>query len=198
MGYSCPMGRPRTFEHDAVVDRAMDVFWRKGYRGTTPQDLVDSVGIGKGSLYNAFGSKRELFGLALDRYRDQQAVLIDQVLAEPGPIKERLTAALELMIDLNFADPDRRGCLAVNTAAELAGFDEQATAQVRAMFERTSASFLDAIRLGQASGEISSTVDAQALATHLLTTLVGIQLLSKTAHDPALLKRSVQIALSPF
>ncbi len=133
------MGRPRSFEHDVAVDRAMDLFWRKGYRNTTPQDLVEALGIGKGSLYNAFGSKRELFTMALDRYRDQQAVLVDRALAEPGPVKERLTTALELMIDMNFADPDRRGCLAVNTAAELAGFDQAATAQC---VERTAATFL--------------------------------------------------------
>lgn len=186
------------FDEDSAVDRAMDVFWRKGYRGATPQDLADAVGIGKGSLYNAFGSKRELFSLALDRYRDQQAIQVDRALEAPGPIKERITAALELMIDMNFADSDRRGCLAVNTAAELAGFDEDATERVRAMFERTTATFLDVIRVGQASGEVSSDLDPEALATHLLTTLVGVQLLSKTSRDPEMLKRSVQLALAPF
>ncbi len=192
------MGRPRTFDEGGAVDRAMDVFWRKGYRGTTPQELADAIGVGKGSLYNAFGSKRELFTRALDRYRDQQAVLVDQALEAPGPIKERIAGALELMIDLNFADPDRRGCLAVNTAAELAGFDEDATERVRAMFERTTNTFLDVIRIGQATGEIRPELDPEALATHLLTTLVGVQLLSKTNCDPETLKRSVQIALAPF
>jgi TetR/AcrR family transcriptional repressor of nem operon len=192
------MGRPRAFEQDVVVDRAMEVFWRKGYRGTTPQDLIDAAGIGKGSLYNAFGSKRELFRLALDRYRDQQATLVDEALAAPGPIKERLASALETIIDLNFADPDRRGCLAVNTAAELAGFDEAATDQVRAMFERTTEVFLAAIRLGQASGELRKDNDPEVVATHLLTTLVGVQLLSKTADDPERLKRSVALALAPL
>ena len=176
----------------------MDVFWRQGYRGTTPQDLIDAVGIGKGSLYNAFGSKRELFRLALDRYRDQQAILVDEALETPGPIKERLASALELIIDLNYADPDHRGCLAVNTAAELGGFDLAATDQVRAMFERTTGVFLAAIRLGQASGELNKENDPEAVATHLLTTLVGVQLLSKTAIDPERLKRSVALALAPL
>jgi TetR/AcrR family transcriptional repressor of nem operon len=192
------MGRPRAFDQEVVIDRAMDVFWRQGYRGTTPQDLIDASGIGKGSLYNAFGSKRELFRLALDRYRDQQAILVDEALAAPGPIKERLASALELIIDLNFADPDHRGCLAVNTAAELGGFDLAATDQVRAMFERTAGVFLAAIRLGQASGELDKENDPDAVAMHLLTTLVGVQLLSKTATDPERLKRSVVLALAPL
>lgn len=186
------------FDEDTAVDRAMDLFWRQGYRGTTPQDLADAVGVGKGSLYNAFGSKHELFTRALDRYRDQQAVLVDQALHAPGPIKERIAAALETIIDMNFADPDRRGCLAVNTAAELAGFDEDATDRVRAMFERTAGVFRDTIRTGQASGEIRRDIDADALADHLLTTLVGLQLLSKTTQDPEALKRSARLALAPF
>ena len=176
----------------------MDTFWRKGYRGTTPHDLTDAVGIGKGSLYNAFGSKRALFGLALDRYRDQQAGLVEELLSQPGPIKDRLRAALHLMIDLNFADPDRRGCLAVNTAAELAGEDAQATQQVARMFERTTEAFRAAIEAGQAASEVDAGLDAEAVATHLLTTLVGVQLLSKTAADPERLKRSVDIALAPL
>jgi TetR/AcrR family transcriptional repressor of nem operon len=192
------MARPRTFDEDIAVDRAMDVFWRQGYRGTTPQDLADAVGVGKGSLYNAFGSKRELFTRALERYRDEQAVLVDEALEADGPIKERLARALELMIDMNFADPDRRGCLAVNTAAELAGVDEDATERVQAMFERTTRAFTDAIRSGQASGEIGRNLDASVLALHLLTTLVGLQVLSKTTRDPEMLKRSVQIALAPL
>lgn len=192
------MGRHRKVDEDTAVDRAMDVFWRKGYRGTTPQDLVESTGMGKGSLYHAFGSKRELFTRALDHYRDQQAILVDQALAEPGPIKERIANAFEVMIDMNFADPGRRGCLAVNTAAELAGFDEDATERVRAMFERTTHTFLDVVRVAQASGELRTDLDPEAVAAHLLTTLVGVQLLSKTTTDPAMLKRSIQIALAPL
>jgi TetR/AcrR family transcriptional repressor of nem operon len=176
----------------------MDVFWRQGYRGTTPQDLARAVGVGKGSLYNAFGSKRELFARALDRYRDEQAVLIDQALDAKGPIKERIARALALVIDMNFSDPDRRGCLAVNTAAELAGFDDEAAERVQAMFERTAKAFGDAVRMGQSSGELRGDLDADALALHLLTTLVGVQLLSKTTRDPETLKHSVRIALAPL
>lgn len=192
------MGRPRKIDEDTAIDRAMDLFWRQGYRGTSPQDLVDAVGMGKGSLYHAFGSKRELFGRALDRYRDQQAILVDEALARPGPVKERIANALSLMVDMNAADPDRRGCLAVNTAAELAGFDEDATDRVRAMFERTASTFLDAIRTAQVAGELRDDLDPEAVATHLLTTLVGIQLLSKARMDPSALKRSIAIALAPL
>jgi len=192
------VGRPRKIDEDTAIDRAMDLFWRQGYRGTSPQDLVDAVGMGKGSLYHAFGSKRELFGRALDRYRDQQAILVDEALARPGPVKERIANALVLMVDMNAADPDRRGCLAVNTAAELAGFDEDATDRVRAMFERTTATFLDAIRTAQAAGELRDDLDPEAVATHLLTTLVGLQLLSKARTDPSALKRSIAVALAPL
>lgn len=176
----------------------MEIFWRKGYGATTPQDLVDAIGIGKGSLYNAFGSKRALFELALRRYRDRQAKTVEELLNEPGPVKQRLKAALSLMIEANFADPDRRGCLAVNTAAELAGSDARATDQVREMFERTAGAFRAAIQAGQVTGEIRADLDADAAATHLLTTLVGLQLLSKTATRADHLQQAVGLALAPL
>lgn len=88
----------------------MQLFWRKGYGATTPRDLVDALGIGKGSLCNAFDSKHALFERALRRYRDGQAHALVRLLDQPGPVKPRLRGALRLLVDTNLADPDRRGC----------------------------------------------------------------------------------------
>lgn len=64
------MARPKTFDHDQVLDRAVELFWRKGYEATSIQDLVEAMGIQRGSLYAAFGSKQDLFLAVLDRYGD--------------------------------------------------------------------------------------------------------------------------------
>ncbi|MEI5099038.1 helix-turn-helix domain-containing protein [Streptomyces sp. PmtG] len=149
------MGRPRQFDPETAVDQAMEVFWRKGYAGTTPQDLVDALGIGKGSLYNAFGSKHALFERALRRYRDTQAHALIGLLESGGPVKERLRSALELLVAMDLADPDRRGCMAVNAAAELASADRVATELVRGMFARTEVAF-QALVEEQASGRARS------------------------------------------
>jgi TetR/AcrR family transcriptional regulator, transcriptional repressor for nem operon len=189
------VGRPKQFDPDVAVEQAMQVFWRNGYAATTPQDLVDALGIGKGSLYNAFGSKHDLFERALQRYREDQADALARVLDQPGPVKPRLRAALQFIVDSNFAGRHRRGCLAVNTAAELAGSDQQAAGQVRRMFDRTEAAFRAAIEEGQRSGEISADLDARAAGSLLLNTVVGMQLLAKAAAAPDRLTRVADTVL---
>ncbi|MEV5310764.1 TetR/AcrR family transcriptional regulator [Streptomyces sp. NPDC052610] len=189
------MGRPKQFDPDAAVEQAMEVFWRKGYAGTTPQDLVDALGIGKGSLYNAFGSKHALFEQALRRYRDSQAVALIQMLEEPGPVKARLRKALELLARMDLADPYRRGCMAVNTAAELAGTDESATELVRRMFDRTEDALRALVEEGQRAGEIAPERDPAALASLLLNTLVGLRLMARVAEGPERIARVIDAVI---
>ncbi|MET8774091.1 TetR/AcrR family transcriptional regulator [Nocardia sp. NPDC004654] len=189
------MGRPKQFDPEAAVARATEVFWRKGYADTTPQDLVDALGIGKGSLYNTFGSKHALFERALGHYRDNQAAAITGLLEQSGSVKERLRGALRLVAETNLADPDRRGCFAVNTAAALGGADAAATALVRRMFDRTEAAFQAAIEEGQRAGEIDRGRDSRAIASMLLSTLIGMQVLSKTADGPDRSMRTIDAVI---
>jgi TetR/AcrR family transcriptional repressor of nem operon len=169
----------------------MEVFWRKGYAATTPQDLVEALGIGKGSLYNAFGSKHSLFEEALRRYRDSQALALVKMLEESGPVKARLRKALRFLAEMDLADPDRRGCMAVNVAAELASVDETATELVRRMFDRTEGAFRALIEEGQRAGEIEPGRDPAALGSLLLNTVVGMRLMARVAEGPDRLERVI-------
>lgn len=157
---------------------------------------MDELGIGKGSLYGSFGSKRELFGRALDHYRQVQGDTLTEILRGTGPVKERLRASLGLIIEANADDPDRRGCLAVNTAAELGGSDRPATDAVAAMFTHNEAEIEHAITIGQASGEIRSDIPAKGLAAQVLATGVGLQLLAKTVADPRDLQPAVDALIA--
>jgi TetR/AcrR family transcriptional repressor of nem operon len=190
------MGRPKHFDPDTAVEQAMQVFWSKGYAGTTPQDLVDALGIGKGSLYNAFGSKQGLFERALARYREFQNDAIAQVLEQPGLVRDRLRAGFTYLVDANFRGHQPRGCFAVNTAAELGGIDEMATEQVRRSFDRTESAFRVAIAEGQASGELEPDLDAEATASLLLAASVAIQLVARTATGPERMRRIADAALA--
>jgi TetR/AcrR family transcriptional repressor of nem operon len=172
------------------------VFWRKGYASTTPQDLVDELGIGKGSLYNTFTSKHALFERALRRYGEKRVAGLVELLEGPGPVRERLRAALERMVDSDLADPYRRGCLAVNTAAELAGVDQTATEVVRSVFDRIENAFQATIEGGQRSGEIDATRDSRELASLLLNTVVGMSVMVKTADGPDRLRRVVDAVIT--
>ncbi|MEU5126150.1 TetR/AcrR family transcriptional regulator [Streptomyces mobaraensis] len=189
------MGRPKQFDPDLAVERAMEVFWSKGYAATTPQDLVDALGIGKGSLYNAFGSKRELFERALCRYRDSQALALIELLEADGPVKERLRRTLRLLAEMDLADPVRRGCMAVNTAAELGGRDEEAVALVRRMFDRTEDAFRARVEEGQRAGELAAGRDAQGLGSLLLNTVIGLRLMARVADGPERLDRVIDAVI---
>ncbi|MEU4667590.1 TetR/AcrR family transcriptional regulator [Amycolatopsis sp. NPDC023774] len=175
------MGRLRQFDPDVAVEQAMQVFWRQGYAATTPQDLVDALGIGKGSLYHAFGSKHGLFERALRRYRDREAQRLVDALGGPGPVKERLRRALRELVEMDLADPDRRGCLAVNTAAELGGADAAAAGSVGWMFDHVEEAFRALVEEGQRTGELARDRDSRAVASMVLATVVGLRVLSRLA-----------------
>lgn len=185
------MGRPKQFDPEVAVDQAMEVFWSKGYAHTTPQDLVEALGIGKGSLYHAFGSKQELFSRALLRYRETQQTALVQALESEGSVREKLRRTLLLLVEMDLDDPGRRGCLGVNTAAELAGRDPGATEIVRRMLDRTEDAFRALMEEGQRSGEIAKDRDARDLGSLLLNTIVGMRLLARTAEGPERLHRVV-------
>ncbi|WP_330183143.1 TetR/AcrR family transcriptional regulator [Nocardia sp. NBC_01503] len=189
------MGRPREFEADSVVEQAMETFWTHGYANTSPALLAEATGIGKGSLYNTFGSKRQLFDLALAHYEQMGVRLVTQILSQPGTTRERLRAWLRFAVDADLEGSVRRGCMVTNTAVELAGHDEQATAAVRAGLERITAAVADRIEQGRRDGDVRADIDARAYADFMSNTLAGLRITAKTA-DAAMLYRIIDTALS--
>src|SRR5262245_63600804 len=96
------LGRPRAFDRDQALERALDVFWRKGYEGASLSDLTEAMGINPPSLYAAFGNKEELFGEALNRYMERHAEVLREVLARPkarDAIEALLTCTADALTD---------------------------------------------------------------------------------------------------
>jgi TetR/AcrR family transcriptional repressor of nem operon len=189
------MGRPRNFEADTVVERAMEEFWTHGYANTSPARLAEATGIGKGSLYNTFGSKRQLFDQALARYGRMGAEFAEEFLSRPGTTRERIGAYLRETVDSDVAQPIRRGCMGVNTAAELGGHDPEITRALRSIEERIVAVLAARIDQGRRDGDVSSDVDAQATAEFLFSTGAGLRIMAKT-NDARALYRIIDVALS--
>jgi TetR/AcrR family transcriptional repressor of nem operon len=189
------MGRPRNFEADTVVERAMEEFWTHGYANTSPARLAEATGVGKGSLYNTFGSKRQLFDEALARYGRMGAARAEEVLSRPGTTRERIGAYLREIVDSDVAQPIRRGCMAVNTAAELGGHDQGITRALRAIEERIVAALAARIDQGRRDGDVTSDVDARATAEFLLNTSAGLRIMAKT-NDARALHRIIDVALA--
>lgn len=181
------MARPREFEVQTVLDRAMQVFWAKGYESTSLDDLCKATGLGRSSLYAAFGDKHELYLTTLRRYEDQAVERITLALSGPHTIREALALLLGRMIDDIVAGPGRRGCFIGNCAGELARNDANAGARVRGALDRLEAVFRDALRRAQERGEIGVTADLDAHARFLTASFQGLRLVGKARPDRAVL-----------
>lgn len=191
------MGRPKNFEPDAAVAQAMETFWTKGYAGTSPADLAEATGVGKGSLYHAFGSKRELFGKALDLYGNVGSEMTEAYLNEPGTAKERIRAYLTLLVDVDLDAPVRRGCLAANTALELGHTDPEAAEAVKRMTDETIRLLGERLRRGQREGDIDPGLDVEARAHCLMNLIVGLRVMART-HDGPVLYQIIETSLADF
>lgn len=128
------MVRPRSYDDDALLDAAIEQFWVGGYGGSSVGDLSRASGVANGSLYQAYGSKWELFLAAFRRYCDRRVDFVDGVLGAPH---RDLESALTVYFDAILADcaayPDRRGCLMLNSMAELGDRPEVAGIAQRAV-----------------------------------------------------------------
>ncbi|MFD8478502.1 TetR/AcrR family transcriptional regulator [Kitasatospora sp. NPDC059673] len=176
------MGRPKQFDEGTAIAQAMQVFWTNGYAGSSPAELAEAAGIGKGSLYHAFGSKRELFGRALDAYDRTGTELTEEFLAGPGTAKECIRTYLAMLVDRDFDGPVRRGCLAVNTALELGGRDADAALAVRRLTEHSADLLAARIERGKLDGDIPGSMDARTQARFLMTALAGLRVMAR-AYD---------------
>lgn len=189
------MGRPRSFDEAVVVSRAMEAFWTHGYAATSPAQLADATGIAKGSLYNAFTSKRALFERCLALYQHQISDLASNLMDHHGSARDCLAHALRAVVDSDLAQPQRRGCLIGNTAVELAGGDPDLAKKLRGMQDESLEWFVGRIERGQRDGDVPRDLDARAYAEHVANTLAGLRVMAMTHEAPAL-HRIIDTALA--
>ena len=169
------MARPREFDIDEALDAATGAFWVRGYEATSLADLMQAMGLQKGSIYKAFGDKHALFLCALQRYLDRMYQAQRETLASAASPRAALQAWLDRLIEAAPAEGSScRGCLAVNTLVELGPHDEQARGVLEAHFERVRKVLMEQIRRGQEQGEFRRDVDAATFARLLTTVIAGL------------------------
>lgn len=190
------MARPKEFERDVVLDRAMRLFWSRGYEATSIQHLLERMGIQRGSLYGEFGDKRALFFAAIERYNRVMTEKLLAVLDGPASGKEAIRRFFQLKVELALEPGRPRGCLVTNSAAELASRDRGAAARVGATLARIEAAFQRAVLRAQEAGEIDPARDARALARFLTSSAQGLSVMAKTAPDRAVLQDIVGVTLA--
>ncbi len=173
----------KSFNESDVLDNAMAVFAKKGYDSTSLADLIEATGINKGSLYNAFKGKKDLFTQALLRYDTQARA---GYLAELEAMDDPKAAIKKFYTDLvttSVEDPDKRGCFIVNTAGDIGGHSDEVKRIVVKSMEHVEAFFRRCIEVGQVRGDIPESVDPQPTAKTLFSLMVAIRLLGRGAFD---------------
>jgi TetR/AcrR family transcriptional regulator, transcriptional repressor for nem operon len=170
--------RPRKFDESDVIAAARDEFWTRGYGATSVDDLTAATGLGKGSLYGAFGDKHGLFMRTLEDYI---ATALDTVCAQLHDTGhgayDRLVRHIRRQAKAAATDKTRRGCMMARTAAELGATDDEVRDKVEHAYSIWRAELADAIGEAQRDGDIDHTVDAQALAGTVLAFMRGVEAL---------------------
>jgi TetR/AcrR family transcriptional regulator, transcriptional repressor for nem operon len=190
------MARPKEFDVNRTLAKAMDVFWTRGYEATSMQDLVTHLGVNRQSIYDTFGDKRGLFVAALENYAIQANTNIGGALSQPGHIRDVLHNLFETTADAAIQDNPRRGCMMVNTAIELAPHDPEIERRVKESLGNNEEHFYRALTVAQERGELNRDRDARALARFLNSTLQGLQVTAKANPDRATLGDIINTALS--
>lgn len=190
------MGRHKEFNRDEALDRAIDTFWCRGYEATSVQDLVDEMGINRGSLYDTFGDKHTLFLAAIDRYHERSLACTLGYLTAPGPARLAIEAAIRNMITCAGADLQRRGCLLTNSAVELAPHCSDTAERVVGYYQRLEDAFHDALVRAAREGSLGTSKEPRALARFITCSTQGMLVLSKVGYDREALDEIVEVVIS--
>lgn len=185
----------KSFNEDEAVSKAMKVFWEKGYEPASIADLIASTGITRGSLYNAFGGKGQLFIKALLKYdqENRRAFLADlEAMDDP---KRAISVFFDRVVDETLLDNEKKGCFIINTASELATHGEEVRSIVHNGIRELEAFFRRSIEVAQMRGNISKDVSPAATAKALLAMLVAIRVLGRGVFGKAALTTIADQAL---
>lgn len=189
------MARAKEFEPERALERATDLFWRRGYEATSLRDLLEAMGLGQGSFYGTFGGKHALFLAALDRYREAAEASAVATLEDGSP-KEAIRAVFGGMVEvLAGQEEPRRGCFLANSAVEQAPHDAEVAARISRYVRLLEDAFERTVRRGQAVGEIDARRDPRALARSLVTSSLGLRVLARTGADRRTLEDAADAAL---
>ena len=188
------MARPMEFDRDEAIDRAIEVFADHGYEGSSTAELLARMGIGRQSLYGAFGDKRRLFLQALECYNAGSVAQMEAALASESSARAAIESALLAFAVGPNAAPET-GCLGVGSVAEFGRADPEVNAINDASGRRFMTAFATRLRDGIAAGEFASDLDPEAAADFLLATRAGLKVAARDGAGLDRLRPIVRMAM---
>jgi len=168
----------KSFDEETAIENAMQVFWEKGFEPASITDLLEGTGLNRGSLYNAFGGKQQLFVKALLNYDQDRKAMLARLEALDDPQKA-ITTFFDTTVANTVADQDHKGCFLFNTALQINMHDEEVSAIVTNGVREVEAFFRRCIEVGQARGEMPNELVPEATAKALLALIVSIRVLGR-------------------
>lgn len=189
------VGRPREFELDDAVRKAMDVFWDRGYHDASLPDLLGGMDLSRGSFYKAFTDKRGVYLRALDAYIDDAIRTVGETLhANPSP-KAAIREAFSRQVVASSGKEGLRGCFVVLAAVEMLPGDKDVLPRISRLFRRLQDLYAAAIIRAQALGEIDPGMDERALARFLVSQIQGMRVLGKAGAEREETRAMIDLAL---
>lgn len=190
------MPRAKAFDPETALDRAVELFWRRGYDGSSMTMLLEFMGISRQSLYDTFLDKHHLYLAAIDRYRLMLHEQLKRLLDEKSSGRDGIRAVFEL-VDREVLDhPEHRSCLLANAALELGQRDEAVRERVAAHLADLEELFFGALERARADGEIESQRNTRAQARCLTSTIHGLGVLARGGADRQVLEDTIASTLA--
>ncbi len=183
------MPRPKEFDPEQALDKAMHLFWRKGYKATSVQDLVDAMGINRFSLYDTFGDKHQLFLATLDLYEQEWGKDKLYALEHSQEGLRAIRRFFQEWLESYDSEEGRQGCFLTNSAVEVALHDQAAAAFVRADLARLEEAFYKALVRARKKGEIPKSLNLRDYACFFTNSIMGFTVLLKVHPDRKVLER---------
>ena len=190
------MARPKAFDEDIALEKALQAFWFRGYQATSIQDLTHEMSINRASLYNTYGDKHALYVAALDRYSDRMISGWMKTLTCSHSPRAAIRQIFQDAVVNSINDEQRRGCLIVNAAVELSAHDAEVDNRVARNLNQLEEAFHDALCRLQQAGGIHQGRDIRALARFLVNNLEGLFVMAKATPDRELLQDIAAVTLS--
>lgn len=190
------MARPPEFDRDVVLERAMEVFWEKGYEAASLQDLIDAMDLSKSSFYQAFRSKHDLFAVTLDHYTDCLSTKLANDLAVSDSGLGFIERTFLGVVESARQKTGLKGCFLINTASEFGQANDEIAELTLSGLRKMERVFTRALVKAQQDGEIPTTKDPKALASYLVSNMSGIKTMVKAGIKPSVLRPIVSTIIA--